>query len=74
VLATGCAEPRRSASNIITQPLAVIRDTTPPTVTFHLPGAAPLRFAVVWRADDACGVQHYEVAYKTDLLAFAINR
>jgi len=36
----------------------------PPTVTFHLPDVAPLHFPVAWSGDDACGVRHYDVAYK----------
>jgi RHS repeat-associated protein len=42
----------------------VIRDTTPPTTTIHLPGVASLRFRVVWSGDDECGVCHYDVQYK----------
>jgi len=52
------------ATNVITQPVTVIRDSTPPTVTFDLPGTAPLRFPVAWSGEDVCGVRHYDVAYK----------
>jgi len=48
------------AGNVSTQPVTVIRDTTPPTVTFNLPGVAPLRFPVAWSGDDECGVRHYD--------------
>jgi hypothetical protein len=44
--------------------VAVISDTTPPTITFHLPDAASLRFPVAWTGDDECGVRHYDVQYK----------
>jgi RHS repeat-associated protein len=52
------------AANVITQPLTVIRDTTPPTITIDLPGVASLRFRVSWSGDDECGVRHYDVQYK----------
>jgi hypothetical protein len=45
-------------------PSNVSEDTSPPTVTIHLPDAAPLRFPVAWSGDDECGVRHYDVQYK----------
>lgn len=50
--------------NDITQPIAVIRDTTLPTPTVHAPDVDPPRFPVAWGGDDECGVRHYDVAYK----------
>jgi hypothetical protein len=41
------------ATNVITQPLAVIRDTTPPTLTVHAPDVAPLHFQVTWSGEDS---------------------
>jgi hypothetical protein len=53
------------ATNIITQPVAVIRDTTPPTLTVQTPEVAPLHFQVTWSGEDSeSGLRDYDVAYK----------
>jgi len=45
--------------------VAVIRDTTPPTLTVHAPDVAPLHFQISWPGEDSeSGLRDYDVAYK----------
>lgn len=42
----------------------VVRDTTPPVISFTLPAQAPLHFTVPYSATDSeSGVRNYEVQY-----------
>ena len=60
-----CAKPRRSAVDIITRPVTVIRDTTPPTLTVQTPEVASLHFQVTWSGEDGeSELRDYDVAYK----------